>query len=293
MDAITPKGTATAAEHSHLVRPAEMEWQKTRFPGCEMKVLLKDDSGLMTSIFKFAPGATLTDHEHVGVEQTFLVDGNLVDKEGPAAGMEVKKGEFVWREPGSRHSAWSPRGGMTIAMMQVPNKFFDDTGGATDAFGGSWDKTSRPASGADAIAAATPDGHSHHVKPAEMEWRPTRFPGCEVKTLMADSKTGLMTALMRFAPGAVLPDHEHVNIEQTYVFEGRLVDKEGPAKGIEAKSGEFIWREPGSRPVAWCPDGGLMLAIFQVPNKFYEKDGRVTDPAGKLWDEVWGHTGKG
>ena len=36
-----------------------------------------------------------------------------------------------------------------------------------------------------------------------------------------------------------------------------------------------------------------MLAIFQVPNKFYEKDGRVTDPTGKLWDEVWGHTGKG
>ena len=46
-----------------------------------------------------------------------------------------------------------------------------------------------------------------------------------------------MTALMRFAPGAVLPDHEHVNIEQTYVLEGRLVDKEGPAEGIEAKTG--------------------------------------------------------
>jgi hypothetical protein len=32
-----------------------------------------------------------------------------------------------------------------------------------------------------------------------------------------DHVTGLMTALMRFQPGAVLPDHEHVNIEQTYV----------------------------------------------------------------------------
>ena len=65
------------------------------------------------------------------------------------------------------------------------------------------------------------------------------------------------------------------------------------AEGIEAKKGEFIWREPGSRHSAWCPEGGLMLAIFQVPNKFYEKDGRVTDPTGKIWDEVWGHTGKG
>jgi len=36
-----------------------------------------------------------------------------------------------------------------------------------------------------------------------------------------------MTALMRFMPGAVLPDHEHAGIEQTYVLEGSLVDKEG------------------------------------------------------------------
>ena len=118
-----------------------------------------------------------------------------------------------------------------------------------------------------------------------MEWQKTRFPGCEAKTLLFDRKTGLMTALMRFAPGAVLPDHEHVNIEQTYVLEGSLVDKEGPAQGIECKAGEFIWREQGSRHVAWCPQGGLMLAIFQVPNKFFEADGRVIDAAGEDWDE--------
>ena len=73
--------------------------------------------------------------------------------------------------------------------------------------------------------------HSHHVRPAEMQWQKTRFPGCEAKTLLFDKSTGLVTALMRFAPGAVLPDHEHVKIEQTYVLEGRLVDKEGPAEG--------------------------------------------------------------
>ena len=71
------------------------------------------------------------------------------------------------------------------------------------------------------------------------------LPGCETKTLLFD-RTGLMTALMRFQPGAVLPDHEHVNIEQTYVLEGSLVDKEGPAKGIECKAGEFVWRAQGA-----------------------------------------------
>ena len=136
--------------------------------------------------------------------------------------------------------------------------------------------------------ARTADQHSHVVRPADMEWQKTRFPGCEAKTLLFDRATGLVTALMRFAPGAVLPDHEHVKIEQTYVLEGRLVDREGAAAGLEVGPGEFVWREAGSRHVAWCPDGGLMLAMFQVPNKFYEADGRVTDATGADWDSVWG-----
>ena len=130
--------------------------------------------------------------------------------------------------------------------------------------------------------------HSHVVRPLAMEWQKTRFPGCEVKTLLFDAQTGLVTALMRFAPGAVLPDHEHVKIEQTYVLEGKLVDKDGPAAGVEVGPGEFVWREPGSRHVAWCPEGGLTLAMFQVPNKFFESDGRITDLNGNDWHAVWG-----
>jgi anti-sigma factor ChrR (cupin superfamily) len=142
--------------------------------------------------------------------------------------------------------------------------------------------------------AVTPkDAHSHVVRPAEMEWQKTRFPGCEAKTLLFDRATGVVTALMRFAPGAVLPDHEHVKIEQTYVLEGRLVDKEGPAAGLDIGPGEFVWREAGSRHVAWCPEGGLMLAMFQVPNKFFEADGRVTDVSGNDWQSAWGHAVKG
>jgi anti-sigma factor ChrR (cupin superfamily) len=133
------------------------------------------------------------------------------------------------------------------------------------------------------------DQHSHVVRPADMEWQKTRFPGCEAKTLLFDKATGLVTALMRMAPGAVLPDHEHVKIEQTYMLEGRLVDREGPVAGLEVGAGEFVWREAGSRHVAWCPEGGLMLAIFQVPNKFFEKDGRVTDSTGGDWQALWGH----
>ena len=38
MDAITPKAKHdTLDTHSHVVRPAQMEWKKTRFPGCEVR----------------------------------------------------------------------------------------------------------------------------------------------------------------------------------------------------------------------------------------------------------------
>ena len=132
------------------------------------------------------------------------------------------------------------------------------------------------------------DFRSHHLRPDEMAWHQTRFPGCAVKPLMVDPSSGLATLLFKMAPGAELPDHEHVLIEQTYVLEGSLVDKEGPDAGIEVGPGEFVWRPAGSRHSAWAPKGGTFIAIFQIPNKFYEKDGRVTDAGGKDWDQAWG-----
>ncbi len=126
------------------------------------------------------------------------------------------------------------------------------------------------------------------VRAKDMPWQPARFPGCHTKTLMFDPKSGLATLLFKMDPGAELPDHEHVLIEQTYILEGSLVDKEGPDAGIEIGAGEFVWRPAGSRHSAWSPNGGTFLAMFQIPNKFYEKDGRVTDSSGKDWDAVWG-----
>jgi len=127
------------------------------------------------------------------------------------------------------------------------------------------------------------------VRAKDMPWQKMRFPGCEMKTLLFDAKSGIATMLVKMAPGAELPDHEHVLIEQTYVLEGSLVDKEGPDAGTEVGPGEFVWRPAGSRHSAWTPKGGLFIAMFQIPNKFFEKDGRVLDGSGKEWDSAWAH----
>ena len=53
---------------------------------------------------------------------------------------------------------------------------------------------------------------SRYIDVASLPWVPTRFKGVDLKVLMEDKETGLMTALTRFAPGATLPDHEHTEL---------------------------------------------------------------------------------
>jgi len=121
-----------------------------------------------------------------------------------------------------------------------------------------------------------------------LPWQPTRFEGIVYKPLIFDRASGLATSLMRMEPGSVLPEHEHVLIEQTWVLEGHLVDQTGPDVGIECTAGQFIWRPAGSRHSAWSPKGGLFLAMFQIPNKFFDTPGQVTDMAGIDWESIWG-----
>jgi len=127
---------------------------------------------------------------------------------------------------------------------------------------------------------------SRFVDVDSLPWEKTRYAGVEQKTLLVERETGMLTALMRMAPNARLPDHEHVKIEQTYVLQGTLVCGEGVCR-----AGQFVWRPAGSRHEAWAgPEGGLFLAMFQMPNKFFQADGRVTDFLGNDWERAWGAT---
>ena len=72
------------------------------------------------------------------------------------------------------------------------------------------------------------------------------------------------------------------------MLEGSLADKEGPEVGLTVGPGEYVARPAGSRHAAWSPDGGLMLAMFQMPNKFFNADGGVVDFLGNDWNTLLG-----
>lgn len=109
------------------------------------------------------------------------------------------------------------------------------------------------------------DLSSRYVDVAGLPWNPTGHAGVDFKLLYRDADTGMSTGLFRFAPGASLPLHEHVEIEQSFVLQGSLEDHEG-----RCTEGNFVWRPAGSRHVATAPNGALILGMLMRPNRFME-----------------------
>jgi anti-sigma factor ChrR (cupin superfamily) len=108
---------------------------------------------------------------------------------------------------------------------------------------------------------------SRYVDVDTLPWKPTPCAGIDMKVLVEDPATGLLTALFRWQPGAELGLHEHVEIEQTFVLQGSLVDEEG-----EVTAGNYVWRPKGNRHVARSPSGALVLSMFLRPNIFLSGD---------------------
>jgi len=106
---------------------------------------------------------------------------------------------------------------------------------------------------------------SRYINVSDLPWKPTGHAGVEMKVLLEDKESGLLTALFRWQPGAVLPLHEHVEIEQTYVLAGSFSDHAGTCT-----AGNYVWRRSGSRHEAWTEEGCLVLAVFLKPNKFFD-----------------------
>jgi len=113
---------------------------------------------------------------------------------------------------------------------------------------------------------------SRYVEVESLPWKPTPCPGIDMKVLLEDPETGLLTALFRWQPGSELALHEHVEIEQTFVLEGSLVDDEG-----EVRAGNYVWRPKGNRHIARSPGGALVLSIFLKPNIFLAGDAAGRD----------------
>ena len=100
---------------------------------------------------------------------------------------------------------------------------------------------------------------SQFVDVAALPWADAG-PGNQMKLLMHDAETGMITVLTRLAPGASIPFHVHEALEQAYIIEGSLKDDEG-----EVTAGNFVIRAKGSKHSPTAPNGCTMLVFFLKP----------------------------
>ena len=106
---------------------------------------------------------------------------------------------------------------------------------------------------------------SRFVDVASLPWV-DMGPGNQMKVLMYDTETGMLTILARLAPGASIPFHMHEGMEQTYILEGSLKDDEG-----ECTAGNFVIRAKGSKHSPVAPNGCTMMVFFMKPTSALRK----------------------
>ena len=112
---------ALAPLASRYVKVGGLDWAPTACAGVDWKILFQDkERGLMTALVRFQPGSELDLHQHMDIEQSYVLEGSLEDSEGVC-----EAGDFVWRPSGSVHRAKSPNGGLLIAIFQTPNVFLE------------------------------------------------------------------------------------------------------------------------------------------------------------------------
>jgi anti-sigma factor ChrR (cupin superfamily) len=97
---------------------------------------------------------------------------------------------------------------------------------------------------------------------AGVAWTPLHD-GVDIYRLYGDGREGPSAALVRYAPNARLPLHEHDGCEHIFVLSGFQVDDAGvyPA-------GTMVVNPSGSRHSVRAPEGCTVLVLWERPVRF-------------------------
>jgi anti-sigma factor ChrR (cupin superfamily) len=114
---ILAEAASLTALASRFIDTEQVPWIETA-PGNKMKVIYHDPaSGMLTILSKLEPGSGIPAHVHEDLEQTFVLEGSLVDDEGACTA-----GNFVIRAKGSRHAPKAPNGCTMLVFFMKPTE---------------------------------------------------------------------------------------------------------------------------------------------------------------------------
>ena len=105
------------------------------------------------------------------------------------------------------------------------------------------------------------------LEPSKLMWEPFRE-GVQICRLQGDPARAPAAALLRYAPGAMVPEHTHEGWEYILVLSGAQKDDDG----VHA-TGTLKVNPPGSRHTVYAPTGCTVLAVWERSVRFHAAEG--------------------
>ena len=173
-----------------VIRPDDYEWVDSPMAGVERMMLdrIGDEVARATSLVRYAPGSTFSQHTHSGGEEFFVLEGEFGDEHAvyPA-------GTYVRNPIGTAHT---PRVGEQGCVIFVKLQQF-----------------------------AADDQAQFAVDTTQADWSPGLVAG--LKVLGLHDFEGEHVALVRWAPDTQFNFHRHWGGEEVFVIEGTFYDEHG------------------------------------------------------------------
>lgn len=100
----------------------EMPWKPHRYPGIEIKTLFVDsDAGMATRLYRMSPGSVFPPHRHGGVEELFILSGEV-----QVHGQRMGPGDYCRAEFDTIHRATkSAQGAVVLVRTSIHNEPLD------------------------------------------------------------------------------------------------------------------------------------------------------------------------
>ena len=173
-----------------VIRPEDYNWQSSPMPGVERMMLdrIGNEVARATSIVRYAPNSSFSEHTHGGGEEFYVLEGVFSDEHG-----DYPVGSYVRNPIGTRHI---PRVGEEGAVIFVKLHQFE-----------------------------TNDTTPVNINTKEQSWLPGLVPGLEVMPL--HEYAGEHVALVKWAPNTMFKPHTHWGGEEILVLEGVFYDEHG------------------------------------------------------------------
>ncbi len=93
----------------------------------------------------------------------------------------------------------------------------------------------------------------------QLDWQPFRL-GVQIHRLYGNQQQGPSAALLKYAPGATIPEHKHTGYEHIMVLSGSQQDATG-----KHEAGTLVINPPGSSHHLVSNAGCIVLIIWEKP----------------------------